>query len=137
MLIPDEKETDLRNLHQGFLDALQPVGPLECEFVDQIVATVWRLRRVRRVEAGIFVHMFRIEKEVSMFALGNAFITDAAESNAFSKLSRYETTLHRSLQRDLHELQRLQGARKGTEVQTPIAVDVTVDSALPIPENEP
>ncbi len=32
---------------------------------------------------------------------------------------------------------RLQAMRQGAEVQTPIAVDVTIDGALPMPENEP
>ena len=165
ILIPGEEEMDLRNLHQEYLDALQPVGTLESEFVDRIVATVWRLRRVRRVESGIYAYQFRkqdeslgfdnllgtyddenndspeeeqyLDKFEDLRSLGDAFITDAANCNAFSKLSRYETALHRSLQRDLHELQRLQAARKGAEVQIPIAVDVTIDAALPSAENEP
>jgi hypothetical protein len=43
--------------------------------------------------------------------LGLAFIRDANEANAFSKLSRYEAAIGRSLYRALHELQRLQAAR--------------------------
>jgi hypothetical protein len=59
--------------------------------------------------------------------LGQTFIRDADKANAFSKLSRYETTIERSLYKALHELQRLQAAR-GAEgnVQPPIAVDVDV-----------
>jgi len=33
---------------------LQPVGELENLLVDRITAAYWRLRRVGRVEAGIF-----------------------------------------------------------------------------------
>ena len=69
--------------------------------------------------------------------LGESFLRDAAGSNALSKLSRYETALHRSLQRDLHELERQQARRKGAPVQTPIAIDVMIDGALPPAENEP
>jgi hypothetical protein len=60
-------------------------------------------------------------------ALGRAFSKDANRTNAFSKLSRYETTLERSLYKALHELQRLQAARhaKGN-VSPPLAVDVDV-----------
>jgi len=33
---------------------LQPVGELEDLLMEQIIAAVWRLRRLRRVETGIF-----------------------------------------------------------------------------------
>jgi hypothetical protein len=33
---------------------LQPVGELEGMLVDRIIAAYWRLRRLGRVEAGIF-----------------------------------------------------------------------------------
>ena len=36
------------------------------------------------------------------------FIGDGNGANAFSKLSRYETTMERGLYKALHELQRLQ-----------------------------
>ncbi len=58
--------------------------------------------------------------------IGLAFIEDSSDENAFSKLSRYETALVRSLLRFLHELQRLQGARTGQPVLPPVAVDVNV-----------
>ena len=59
--------------------------------------------------------------------LGQIFIRDASEANAFSKLSRYETAIERSLYKALHELQRLQAAR-GAEgnISAPVTVDVDV-----------
>ena len=42
------------------------------------------------------------------------------------KVSRYETTLERSLYRTIHELQRLQAARGGVALPPPAAVDVDV-----------
>lgn len=58
--------------------------------------------------------------------LGAAFLRDAKEADAFSKLSRYETTIERTLYRALHELERLQAVRKGVRVPPPTAVDVDV-----------
>ncbi len=59
--------------------------------------------------------------------LGRAFIRDADEANAFSKLSRYETTLERSLYKALHELQRLQAARRAEgNVSPPATLDIDV-----------
>jgi hypothetical protein len=61
------------------------------------------------------------------YGLGMAFIRDANGANAFSKLSRYETTIERGLYKALHELQRLQAARRAeANVVPPLAVDVDV-----------
>ena len=49
------------------------------------------------------------------------------ESDVLSKLSRYETAIHRAIQRDLHELQRLQARRQGEPVLAPISIDVNSD----------
>ena len=62
--------------------------------------------------------------------LGQTFIRDSTKANAFSKLSRYETMIERSLFKALHELQRLQAARgAGGNVAPPVAVDVDVSGA--------
>ena len=59
--------------------------------------------------------------------LGRTFRRDAEKVNAFSKLSRYETSIERSLYKALHELQRLQAARHAAGiVPPPVAVDVDV-----------
>jgi hypothetical protein len=59
--------------------------------------------------------------------LGRTFIRDADGANAFSKLSRYETTIERSLYKALHELQRVQAARRGGgSAPPPAAIDVDV-----------
>ncbi len=63
--------------------------------------------------------------------LGRTFIRDANDAIAFSKLSRYETAIERSLFKALHEHQRLQAARgAGGNVSPPAAVDVDV-SGIP------
>ncbi len=58
--------------------------------------------------------------------LGAAFRSDAIYAGAISKLSRYEAAIERSLYRALHELQRVQAARKDGQPPPSIAVDVTV-----------
>jgi hypothetical protein len=72
---------------------------MEDLLVEQIVATQWRLRRTRRVEAGVFDwesnearsaadsaagYLRPIPEGTSM--LGLSFIRDANGANAFSKL---------------------------------------------------
>ena len=58
--------------------------------------------------------------------LGAAFVRDANSGNAFSKLSRYEVLIQRSLLRNLHELQRLQSMRLDGVKTPPVAADLNV-----------
>jgi hypothetical protein len=67
------------------------------------------------------------KQDAETATLGRTFIRDADKGNAFSKLSRYETGIERSLYRALHELQRLQAARRAEgNVPPSVAVDVDV-----------
>jgi hypothetical protein len=69
----------------------------------------------------------RSEQDEETASLGRTFARDADGANAFSKLSRYETTIERSLYKALHELQRLQAARRADgKVPPPVAIDVDV-----------
>ena len=147
--------------------------------MERIVAAHWRLRRLGRVEAGVFAYELygelverarravddhettenenllramnktvitdeqkhrealsrseemKAKRDAQTATLGRTFIRDAEGANAFSKLSRYETAIERSLYRALHELQRLQAARRARGgVAPPAVVDVDV-SGIP------
>jgi hypothetical protein len=178
VLLPGEDAATLEELGERLRAELQPVGELEGLLVDRIIAAYWRLRRLGRVEAGIFAWelygelaararqeartyerqesvnddflssflpttkitdekkhrdaLFKAKEMESMrdaetATLGKTFIRDAERVNAFSKLSRYETAIERSLYKALHELQRLQAGRNTEgDVPPPAAVDVEV-----------
>jgi hypothetical protein len=175
VLLPGEDAAAFKELAEGLVAELRPVGELEVRLVEDIIATHWRLRRLRRIEAGIFswqlygewqeraqieaksyeryiledvidnddtttitdeqkhqaallkAQEMKAKQHAETTALGRAFVRDADEANAFSKLSRYETNIERSLYKALHELQRLQAARRAEgSVPPPAAVDVDV-----------
>jgi hypothetical protein len=177
ILLPGEDEEALRELGQSLRAELQPVGELENLLVDRIISAYWRLRRLGRVEAGIFAwqrseelaeraereaqryesykvedlvkyvdltiidekkheeahsraRRIRSEQEDETATLGRTFARDADQANAFSKLSRYETAIERTLYRALHELERRQAARRGAAVTPPQVLDVEV-SGMP------
>ena len=180
VLLPNEDKSALEDLSEKLRADLQPVGAMEDLPLERITAAAWRLRRLGRVEAGIFAwelygelaeraqqeartqertfldliaedkeildeHKHRealqearemeAKRDAETTALGRTFIRDADEANAFSKLSRYETALERSLYRALHELQRLQVARHADDkVTPPVALEVDV-SGLPREES--
>jgi hypothetical protein len=54
VLLPDEDEDALRELGERLRAELRPEGELESLLVDRIIAAYWRLRRLGRVEAGMF-----------------------------------------------------------------------------------
>jgi hypothetical protein len=54
ILLPGEDEEALRELDERLRGELQPVGELENLLVERIIASYWRLRRLGRVETGIF-----------------------------------------------------------------------------------
>ena len=129
--------------------------------LERIVGGLWRLRRLQRVEAGVFENEIlsasrdredrakppsdvalrdalnpraapsyeerdQTVRRAGIDEWGAAFVRDADGGNAFSKLSRYETTIERSVFSSLHELQRLQSARNGGAGAAPLAADLNV-----------
>lgn len=133
ILLPGEDEAAFEELSAHLRAELQPVGELEGLLVDRIIAAHWRLRRLGRVEAGIFVLELsrgfarEADSETDTATLGLTFIRDGNGANGFFKLSRYEAGIERSLYKARHELQRLQAARNTEgEVPPPFAVDVNV-----------
>jgi len=75
--------------------------------------------RIEKARAGL-------DEDVAL--LGAAYRRDSQQSDAISKLLRYETTLEKSLLRTLHELQRLQAMRAGKAVLPPVAIDINLSS---------
>jgi hypothetical protein len=55
-----------------------------------------------------------------------AMVRDAHGTNQLERLRRYETTIERSLLSSIHELERLQGRRRGDTVDSPQVVDVNI-----------
>lgn len=137
ILLPDEDESALIKLREGFNNEFSPVGDIEEILVDRIVSLIWRLKRLGQTEASIF-RSYEADNSFKVFsdnvsALGKSFIDDSNGANAFSKLSRYESTIERGLFKAIHELQRIQAARQGKAVPLPITVDIDVTGVDPEP----
>lgn len=128
VILAGEDGASLNDFHERMWSELQPSGELETLLVDRIISSAWRLRRLIRVEVDIF----RREME-SVFGeradVGGAFIRDGKGADAFSKLSRYESSIERSLYRALHELWRLQAERTGQPVTPPAVIEVVHDGS--------
>src|ERR687894_353480 len=101
-------------------------GP-DDEFISQYLSRTVITDEQKHREATDKARRLEAMRDAETATLGQTFVRDANKANAFSKLSRYETTIERSLFKALHELQRLErpgGA--GGNVSPPVAVDVDV-----------
>jgi hypothetical protein len=107
---------------------LAPRGALEEQFAEEIAIYSWRLRRVFRLEAneGDKSNPLSSLAEEQLFAEQRSrggFSRDYMLS--LTTLIRYETSITRSRERALHNLERLQARRRGELVEAPLIVDVT------------
>jgi len=114
-LVKGENEADLIAFGKSLRTQLGPVGEIELLLADRIVSSAWRLRRIVATEAALYK---ADRTPAQVFGYGSR--------ETMGVLSRYEVTLERGMYKALHELQRLQAARRGEAVPLPEAVDVDI-----------
>jgi hypothetical protein len=112
MVLPNEQRSAFTKLTTALRDELQPLGELEELLVDRLIAGTWRLRRLYKVEAGLYQVR---DLDTRPAGLASQFSRDCNNAGAFEKLSRYESALERNLHRALQELERLQVRRSETQ----------------------
>jgi hypothetical protein len=120
-------------LSQRLRQALAPEGGLEEALCTRIVACLWRLRRMVRLEASMVANEDALDR-TSLLARGWLRHDEADWLQLFSQ---YETRLDRMLHRALHELQRLQAQRAGADVPPPLVVDVDLRGLPSLEDPEP
>ena len=131
VLLKGEKKKELEELGTKLRQELAPKGELEILLVDRIVSNIWRLKRALKIETALM--SFEYEE-----GLNDKWNNKTGDERYAYKcmlvgsddevVQRYETTIERQIYRALHELIRLQAARKGEKPPAPIAVDVDVNS---------
>lgn len=128
VLLSDENEAELVSLGKRLRQELVPDSELELILVDRITANTWRLRRAMQVEREMME-----EDRINLFggsdkkkSLGEALSGDFSNHDTYGKFIRYEASLERGIYKALHELQRVQAARKGESTPPPVAIDVDV-----------
>jgi hypothetical protein len=148
MVLPLENAAEYTAFAEQLRAELRPVGPVEGELVDQIIAGMWRRRRLSLIETGILTTQYftiLTEEDQGLHREYNDVVSaraDGAEAEtamlgqtyiramqALSNLSRYDTSVGRNLQRALQELEHLQRARQGEHVGTPPASEETSEPA--------
>jgi len=167
VVLPNEDPEEFESFRLDLWNTLDPHDALEGALSDNIVAYLWRLRRIPKFEATIYrrecelrlvrqaaaeVQQYEERPDISdllvverdrplhkeakqKLASASAKLDNPSfnvalvfeTSPALSTLERRESALLRSLQKLLHELERLQAKRAGEHVPTPEIVDVDVN----------
>lgn len=135
-----------RQFLESFHDHFQPGNPVEATLVEEFANAQWRLRRIRRAEAGHFDSLCSELYDKSLIAdggetfspsygewsepgrgenrlIGDAVAISCAGVNVLSSLSRYEARLRHASYRALDRLEemRLRETRSdGNKPTTPI-----------------
>jgi hypothetical protein len=87
---------------------------MEAQLAERAVICAWRLRRVYRIETGMFSKVRKLWAPTgpTMASDIETVYTRASQRDDLAKLSRYESVIERSLRRALLDLDRRQ-ARRG------------------------
>ena len=139
LVLPNESQEEFDHFRGLYLETFQPVGFLELELVDEMVACRWRQRRGWAVESASIT----LEMTEQLDELREAFLQiDGATRIALAfqaldngspkldLLHRYDTRLHRMYHRTLKQLLEIQEKRRrdGSPVNT--------DLSDPLPPND-
>ena len=144
VLVPGESRAEFDAFCTALRADLAPEGALEDALVDRLTGLLWRLRRVPWLEAGVLrAHVFdhrrqrrlqhcltaappvspaeravldaaRRRAHAAANELGRAFEQVVRQSDALTKLTRYETTIDRALHRALRDLTAVQWHRRAS-----------------------
>jgi hypothetical protein len=129
---PGEDPGEFNEILVGLDEYFQPVGYLEDLLVQKVGVCLWREKRGYLSEAGAIARQaMTIGGELDrMFAAphpGDQRPRDYPRlpGNEIDRILRYLTSIQRELASTLNLLERLQRARKGELVPSPVAVQVT------------
>ena len=113
VLMNNERKSELEDMSRKIRADLKPQSAIEMLLVDRIIANFWRLRRAMTIE----------QKDI-FYDIGDKI----GLKNDADIFFRYETMLERGIYKALHELQRIQSARRGEKPPAPLAIDVDVST---------
>lgn len=134
VLLSGESSKTLEDLGKGLRLELAPDGELENILVDRIVSSTWRLKRIIKIEREYIQAEYQDCRydEWNGTDNGNSkawnvvVAREFGGSSAWLNLLRYETAIEKQIYKALHELQRLQSARRGEKPPLPVAIDLDI-----------
>lgn len=114
IVLCDESPEDCEAFIGEIIATLKPEDPVEIQLAERIAVCAWRLRRSYRIEAAMFENVRQSWDNGAptiTSRIEHMFVRVTAYDDHLGKLSRYEVTLERSLQRTLAALENRQMRR--------------------------
>ena len=117
IILDTENDGAFQQLCQAFVDKFQPQDDLERDYLLQAAVARWRLRRIWRLETGIF-NVQMLEQERRLKDDWDGLDDEIRESQAFLRksdsltlLNRYERAISREYERAMKAFQQARAAR--------------------------
>jgi len=130
LLLPDEDRNVLNDIWQRLIVELEPQGTLEEMLITCIVSSFWRRQMAMRLESKYLDEQFTLVTlalhKADLQAWSNFINRELANKKAWQNLIRYQTSFENKFFKAMHELERLQMARRGATVPAPLAVDLDI-----------
>ena len=113
VVLPGEDPEDFDALRDAYAEQFQPATQLEMDLVEAMAVARFRLRRVAIIETHLLVNKILDDSDSGPYENDDQNIADAFDqSNAsIGLLTRYESSLDRTFDRALKQLQSLQKTR--------------------------
>ncbi len=138
--LTDYEENLYPKYFEELIEELEPKGFLEMVMVERVALSYLRLFRTAKIEKEYMQSKLHPGKTKSVLDNFATYGVEVIEEGYKPKIdisiidqmeqtiNRYEVAIERSLYRAIHELQRLQAARKGEKPPMPLAVDISVNN---------
>ncbi|MGH7070029.1 MAG: hypothetical protein ACREFO_08440, partial [Acetobacteraceae bacterium] len=110
VLLFDENAEDFEGFAGEIIATLKPRNPVESQLAERVAICGWRLRRCYRIEAAMFENVRRNwgnGAATVMTRIEHLFIRVSAHDDHLAKLTRYETSIERSMLAALFALRQL------------------------------
>jgi hypothetical protein len=104
VVMENESRASFDALLAQHVERFQPADGVELGFIEDMVAAQWRQRRAWALETRIFENRVKAQQPGDEIDRMATAFTDLASSPALSLMHRYETRVHCSYQRGLHNL---------------------------------
>ena len=123
VVLQNESEEGFGQLLAQHIAKLAPADDAEIEAVEEMVASIWRFRRLWTIETRLFDNSIGKRQDTDeRDRLAGAW-SDLASGNDLHLLDRYENRLHRMYQRSLNNFLVLRELSRGENDQTNLDSD--------------
>jgi hypothetical protein len=132
LLLPDDNAKEFGRLRLELHDEWRPVGSTEKNFVERLLALLWRQRRIYHAESGLYT-MFR-QCPGGVGGVATALARDGLDTEAFTRVLRMDGAIERSIVTTIQTLQKLQeerGKRRGLAFEQSGSSDSPGEPPLP------